>query len=81
MGRTTHTADVARPLEDRSAATESVLGTYLHGLFENETVRTAFCDAVFRSAGRDRPESPESSPSPYADAAALVGRIDLPLFE
>ena len=40
MGRTTHTAAVEQPLEEQSAATQSVLGTYLHGLFDptNRTV-------------------------------------------
>jgi len=36
------------------AATDRVLGTYLHGLFENPVVRAAFVDAVDAAAGRDR---------------------------
>jgi adenosylcobyric acid synthase len=77
MGRTEHAAPIDAPLEEHSAATESVLGTYLHGLFENESVRDAFLDAVFQSAGRRRPESTREGQTPYADAAELVGGIDL----
>jgi len=39
MGRTTHQAPLPEPLEAGSAATGSVLGTYLHGLFGNAGVR------------------------------------------
>ena len=57
-----------------------VLGTYLHGLFENETIREAFVDAVYESAGRSRPDSShttsesvdEAVDDPYAAAAALI---------
>jgi adenosylcobyric acid synthase len=68
------TADVTRPLGEGSAATDRVLGTYLHGLFENETVRSAFVARTFESAGTDRPErsGKERSESPYDAAAALV---------
>jgi adenosylcobyric acid synthase len=45
------------------AATGSVLGTYLHGLFENDTAREAFVDVVFEHAGVSRP----------ADAATDAG--------
>ncbi|RLM59697.1 cobyric acid synthase [Halobellus sp. Atlit-31R] len=36
-----------------------VLGTYLHGLFENDVAREAFVDAVFASAGTSRPPEAE----------------------
>ncbi|GAB7010103.1 cobyric acid synthase [Halorubrum trueperi] len=57
MGRTSavrSSESIARPLGPESAATERVLGTYLHGLFENENVRNAFVKAVFAAAGRSR---------------------------
>ncbi|WP_135825362.1 cobyric acid synthase [Halorussus ruber] len=65
---------VARPLGPESAATGDVLGTYLHGLFENENVREAFVARVFESAGKDRPErdGADRSESPYDAAAELV---------
>jgi adenosylcobyric acid synthase len=75
------TADVARPLGDGSAATDQVLGTYLHGLFENDNVRSAFVARVFESAGTDRPErgGEKRSESPYDAAATLVREyVDLP---
>ncbi len=81
MGRTRHaaTADrvVADPLEDGSTATDRVLGTYLHGLFENETVRRAFVAAVRRHAGVERSFADADRPTPYEDAAALVDGIDV----
>jgi len=58
-----------------------VLGTYLHGLFENEGVREAFVDAIYASAGRSRPDTDCSGGSgdagvaahdPYVAAAALI---------
>ncbi|MGM0590032.1 MAG: cobyric acid synthase [Halobacteriota archaeon] len=78
MGRSTATESVARPLGEESAATGRVLGTYLHGLFENENVRDAFVDAVFRHAGTSRPEKRSSEGSPYDRAADLVeAHVDL----
>ncbi|MGQ4554550.1 cobyric acid synthase [Halobellus sp. GM3] len=37
------------------ASVGRVLGTYLHGLFENDAVRDAFVDRVFEHAGASRP--------------------------
>ncbi|WP_224332710.1 cobyric acid synthase [Haloprofundus halobius] len=61
------------------AASGQVIGTYLHGLFENEQAREAFVDSVFASAGRERPATVDGdSRSPYDRAAHLVERhIDL----
>ncbi|SEP71703.1 cobyric acid synthase [Natrinema salaciae] len=87
-GRTRALEAVSRPLGDSSAARGRVLGTYLHGLFDNESVRTAVLDHVAATAGVDRPPrgdaagSPCASPStdpdasaatPYDRAARLVG--------
>ncbi len=79
-GRTTALEDVARPLEAESAARGQVLGTYLHGLFDNENVREAFLDRVYESAGKTRPTAVEDgeSASPYDRAARLVAdHVDL----
>lgn len=61
-----------------------VVGTYLHGLFENDAARAAFVRRVFDSAGRERPtlgtesESGDSRPAdPYDRAATLVSEIPL----
>ncbi|AEH37796.1 cobyric acid synthase [Halopiger xanaduensis] len=87
-GRTRALEDVTQPLEDASAAHGTVLGTYLHGLFDNAAVRTAFLEAVAESAGVDRPSGAgagadrvaggSAAETPYDRAAALVREhIDL----
>jgi len=60
------------------AATERVLGTYLHGLFENANARDAFLDRVFAHAGRDRPTaSADGDTGPDRAAALLRAHVDL----
>ncbi|TQQ83692.1 cobyric acid synthase [Halonotius terrestris] len=54
------------------ASNGDVLGCYLHGLFENETARTAFVEQVFDAAGRERPTESTPSASPYEQAADLI---------
>ena len=86
-GRSSPTEDVARPVGPESAATERALGTYLHGLFENEGVRDAFVERVFATAGKPRPTTgsgegggagASESRSPYDRAADLVAdNVDL----
>ena len=70
------------PAASAGAATGDVLGTYLHGLFENEPVRAAFVDRVFERAGLDRPAGSPPADDPFDRAAALVGdSVELgPLF-
>ena len=72
MGDTHHLADLAQPLGPQSAATDRVLGTYLHGLFENETVRAAVIDTLYRNAERSAPSRRFRSDSPHEHAAELV---------
>ncbi|MFB6303453.1 MAG: cobyric acid synthase [Haloferacaceae archaeon] len=60
------------------AARGAVLGTYLHGLFENPAAREAFVDACYRAAGRERPAPGADAPagrSPHDRAAALAGDV------
>ncbi|GGI99676.1 cobyric acid synthase CobQ [Halobellus salinus] len=66
------------------AAAGNVLGTYLHGLFENDDAREAFVDAVFGHAGVSRPEGGggasdggRADADPYDRAADLVGAVPL----
>ena len=73
-------ADVGRPFEGGGAAVGDVLGTYLHGLFENRLAREAFVDSVYAAAGRERPDTGSDDESPYDRAAELVERIDLDPF-
>ena len=88
MGRSTATVTIGRPLGPESAATERVLGTYLHGLFENESVRDAFVETAFAAAGTTRPTTVDTATEsgnganaagdPYDRAAALVAdNVDL----
>ena len=73
MGDSTPTDDVARPVGDGGAATDEVLGTYLHDLFTNAVARDAFVKNTFAAAGIDRtPVDDGDRPDPYDRAAALV---------
>ena len=98
-GRTRATGPVARPFPAEGVAAGAaspgdgrVLGTYLHGLFENETAREAFLDCAFEQAGRPRPATQHGEAAadgaagdsfdravgdPYDRAAALVESIPL----
>ena len=80
MGDSRLLEDVDRPFEREGAIVGGVLGTYLHGLFENRIAREAFVDRVYESAGRVRPETGGEEGSPYDRAAALVAGIDLGAF-
>ncbi|WP_435143631.1 cobyric acid synthase [Halobaculum sp. P14] len=71
MGRTT-VHGVPQPVGPESAGTDRVLGTYLHGLFENATAREAFVDAAYRHAGIERPSTDTTRRSPYDAAAELL---------
>ena len=77
MGDSRLTADADRPFDGDGAARGDVLGTYLHGLFENPPAREAFVDRVYESAGRVRPGTGDDGGSPYDRAAALVAELDL----
>mgnify|MGYP006285369761 FL=1 len=77
MGDSRLTADADRPFDGDGAANGDVLGTYLHGLFENRLAREAFVDRVYAAAGRARPETEGERESPYDRAAALVAELDL----
>ncbi|UPM41818.1 cobyric acid synthase [Halocatena salina] len=61
MGETKLLSPVDQPFDGTGAATDRVLGTYVHGLFENRPVREAFLDSVFAHAGLVRPEADESA--------------------
>ncbi len=77
MGDSELLEPVDRPFENEGAVDGDVLGTYLHGLFENRIAREAFLDRVYASAGRVRPESGDDGRSPYDRAVDLVSAIDL----
>lgn len=78
MGETTALTPVARPLGERSAAVGTILGTYLHGLFESEVVRDGFVAAVYDHAQRAAPRHRQVEQSPYDAAATLLTKsLDL----
>jgi adenosylcobyric acid synthase len=62
----------ADPTPALGVATDSVLGTYLHGLFENPPARAAFVDAVFDTANQQRPDDQATRSSPPDRAADLL---------
>lgn len=67
-----HESSLTRPLGERSVATDRVLGTYLHGLFENENIRDALVGALFERVGFSRPERTDTDSSPYENTATLI---------
>jgi adenosylcobyric acid synthase len=85
QGRTRATGPVATPFAPESgeptaalgAATDGVVGTYLHGLFENDAVRDVFITSLFESRGLDRPTPDDDALTPYDRAAALVAGMDV----
>ena len=77
MGDSERLERVDRPFDGEGAATDAVLGTYLHGLFENRIAREAFVERVYESADRERPETERGDGDPYHRAAELVTAIDL----
>jgi adenosylcobyric acid synthase len=85
MGRTAVPDGITSPLGPESAATDRVFGTYLHGLFENQTAREAFVGNVYQHADRERPPGDAGGrESPYDAAAGLLrehvdlSALDLP---
>jgi adenosylcobyric acid synthase len=54
-----------------------VVGTYLHGLFENPSVRDRFVGSLFEAKGESRPEAEASTTTPHDRAAALVAGMDV----
>ncbi len=78
MGRTRQIESSPSPVGPESTATGNVLGTYLHGLFENEVARDRFLDTVFAGTDTERPTDETERQSP-ADAAAELVRENVDL--
>ncbi len=72
MGTPSFTGEVPHPLDEQSAVSGDVLGTYLHGLFENREVRETFVSTVFDRAGKTPPGGRSARSSPYERASALI---------
>jgi adenosylcobyric acid synthase len=73
-----HRGDLPRPLGGASAATDRVVGPYVHGLFETEAPREAFVAATYAHAGLDRPAASGEAADPYERAADVVAdHLDL----
>ncbi|WP_380678591.1 cobyric acid synthase [Salinigranum sp. GCM10025319] len=86
QGRTRATGPVETPfapLDGEStaalgAARRRIVGTYLHGLFENRAARESFLASLFEARGASRPDSGGSGTgTPYDRAAALVAGMDV----
>ncbi len=74
MGESEPTDDVARPVGGAGAATDTVLGTYLHDLFTNRAARDAFVKNTFEASGVERQRADDADrPDPYERAGSLVG--------
>lgn len=73
MGDAEATGPVSRPLGQNSCATDRILGTYMHGIFENDAVRDSFIANIYDSSEKDRPSlSGENLESGHERAANLV---------
>jgi adenosylcobyric acid synthase len=73
MGRTRLVGEGATTFGPSGAATDRVLGTYLHGLFENERAREAFVATVREAAGLESLDADATRErSPYDCAADLL---------
>jgi adenosylcobyric acid synthase len=85
QGRTRATGAVDTPFApldgDPTAALGAsrgrVVGTYLHGLFENRSVRDAFVSSLFEARGESWVGAEETSGTPSDRAADLVSAIDV----
>ncbi|PSP83849.1 cobyric acid synthase CobQ [Halobacteriales archaeon QS_6_64_34] len=74
MGESEPTGGVSRPFDGAGAASDDVLGTYLHDLFTNRVARDAFVRNIFESSDAERlPADGDRQSDPYNRAAALVG--------
>jgi len=72
MGETDTSRAFSHPLGRDSAANERVLGTYLHGLFENKIAREGFVQNLFELTGKENPAVDQEFPSPYEAVADLL---------
>jgi adenosylcobyric acid synthase len=85
QGRTRATGSVETPFAPTDgdptaglgATRGQVVGTYLHGLFENRTVRDAFLDSLFEATGSTRQGTETATETTYDRAAALVEGMDI----
>jgi len=72
MGSAQFIGETLHPVGPESAATDRVLGTYLHGLFENENARAAFLERVAAAGDLSRPDEVTDDRNPFDAAATLV---------
>jgi len=79
MGDTESTEPVETPFGRDGESTAAlgarrgdIVGCYLHGLFENASLRDGFINTVYDAAGRRRPEREAAAKSPYDRAADLL---------
>ncbi|WP_225333301.1 cobyric acid synthase [Halomicrobium urmianum] len=70
MGRTERRGGT--PVGETGVASGAVLGTYLHGLFENPGARDAYVRNTYEAAGRERPAAARERGYPADSAADLL---------
>ncbi|WP_330630397.1 cobyric acid synthase [Halocatena halophila] len=75
MGETTACETVDRPFESSGAVSEQVLGTYLHGLFDNACAREAFLRAVYNHAGKAPPAGEQTARADVNSAADRLATL------
>ncbi len=75
MGETTACEPIDRPFDESGAATDQVLGTYLHGLFDNACARDAFLTAVYNHAGKTPPAGGHTTRTDVTSAADRLATL------
>jgi adenosylcobyric acid synthase len=70
-------ASGGEPTAALGAARGRVVGTYLHGLFENRVVRESLVSSLFEVKGITPPSAEQSTVTPSNRAASLVARMDV----
>ncbi|WGI17850.1 cobyric acid synthase [Methanonatronarchaeum sp. AMET-Sl] len=72
MGRTKHLNNLNQPLEKGSAEQNMVLGTYIHGLFENQVIKNTLINQLYTISGKTKPTQNQQKDSPIDKAADLI---------
>ncbi|OUJ18242.1 Cobyric acid synthase CobQ [Methanonatronarchaeum thermophilum] len=72
MGRTKHLKPLHQPLEPGSAEHNNVLGTYIHGLFENQKITNTLINQIYKKTNKPKPKQTKKTKNPLDKAADLI---------